>query len=271
VFFLQAIVLGIIQGLTEFLPISSSGHLVIFQDQLGLKESQLTLDILLHMGTLAAVIICYRQDIKQLLKALFSLLAPGAVKVEARWRRLLGLIVISTVPTSILGLIIGSKMEWVYASPLFAASMLLITGTFLKLTDIKKIPQRAHKNVEKISILDSLLVGTAQGISVLPGISRSGSTISAGLFLGFSREEAVRYSFLVAIPATAAAQIWSMRDNLAVTPGEWPAYAVGTAVAFLVGYAALKKLISITVSGKLHLFSYYCWGVGALVLALLLF
>lgn len=268
---LHAIVLGIIQGLTEFLPISSSGHLVIFQAQLGLTEPQLALDILLHAGTLAAVIICYRQDIKQLLKALFSLLAPKAVEVEARWRRLLGLIVISTIPTSILGLIIGSKMEWVFASPLFAAYMLLVTGTFLKMTGMKKVSERAYKSAEKVTTLDSLIVGAAQGISVLPGISRSGSTISAGMFLGFSREEAVRYSFLVAIPATAAAQIWSMRDNLAITPGEWPAYAAGAAVAFLVGYAALRKLISITIKGKLHLFSYYCWGVGALVLALLMF
>ncbi len=238
---------------------------------MGLTEPQLALDILLHAGTLAAVIICYRNDIRQLLKALLSIILPGVIKGDARWRRLLGLIVISTVPTSILGLIIGSKMEWVFASPLFAASMLLVTGTFLKLTDVKKVSERAYKNTEKISTLDSLVVGTVQGISVLPGISRSGSTISAGMFLGFSREEAVRYSFLVAIPATAAAQIWSMRDGMAITPGEWPAYAAGVAIAFLVGYAALRKLISITIKGKLHLFSYYCWGAGALVLALLLF
>ncbi len=268
--FSHAALLGLIQGLTEFLPVSSSGHLVIFQGQLGIEEPQLLLDILLHMGTLAAVILCYRTEVYELIKALLSIIVPGKVKSEKGWRRLLLLIIISMAPTSLLGLYIGERMEWIFASPLFAASMLLITGTFLWLTRFEKASAGKFKEGAKPSTMDSLIVGAAQGISVLPGISRSGATISAGLFLGFSREEAVRFSFLIVIPATIAAQVWSLRNNITAASTDWPAYAVGTAVAFLVGYFALRKLIRITISGKLHLFSYYCWGLGALVLILLL-
>lgn len=268
---LQAIFLGLVQGLTEFLPVSSSGHLVILQSQLGMKEPQLALDILLHTGTLAAVIICYRLEVWNLLKALLSYIAPGKVTVEKRWRRLLGLIVVSFVPTGIIGYLIGEKLEWVFASPLFAASMLLITGTLLRFTGLKKVSESAVKSGERISARDSFIVGVAQGIAVLPGISRSGATISTGLFMGFSREEAVRFSFLMLLPATAAAQIWSLRSGHAVTAAEWPAYLAGATVAFLTGYVALKKLIQITARGQLHLFSYYCWAIGGLAIALLLF
>lgn len=271
---LQAIFLGLVQGLTEFLPVSSSGHLVILQSQLGMEGPQLLFDILLHTGTLAAIIICYRLEVWNLLKALLSYIAPGKVTVENQWRRLLALIIVSFVPTGIIGYLIGEKLEWVFASPLFAASMLLITGTFLRFTGLKKVSQRAVKSGEKLSARDSFVVGVAQGIAVLPGISRSGATISTGLFMGFSREEAVRFSFLMLLPATAAAQIWSLRGDPAahgMAAAEWPAYLAGAAVAFLTGYVALKKLIRITARGKLHLFSYYCWAVGALAIAFLLF
>lgn len=268
---LHAIFLGLVQGLTEFLPVSSSGHLVILQSQLGMEGPQLLFDILLHTGTLAAVIICYRLEVWNMLKALLSYIAPGKVTAEERWRRLLGLIVVSFVPTGIIGYLIGERFAWVFGSPLFAASMLLITGTLLRFTGLKKVTERAVKNGEKLSARDSFVVGVAQGIAVLPGISRSGATISTGLFMGFSREEAVRFSFLMLLPATAAAQIWSLRGDHAIAAAEWPAYLAGAAVAFFTGYVALKKLIQITARGHLHLFSYYCWAVGALAIALLLF
>jgi undecaprenyl-diphosphatase len=263
---LHAVILGLIQGLTEFLPVSSSGHLVIFQGQLGMDEPRLAFDILLHTGTLGAVIICYRWEVLRLMKALLSFIAPGLVQVEARWRRFLALIIVSSVPTFILGYFIGERMKWVFASPLFAASMLLVTGVFLKFTGVKRVVGRSGKGVEKITVADALIVGAAQGAAVFPGISRSGATISTGLFLGFNREEAVRYSFLAAAPAMVAAQLWSMREGFEMAPGEWPAYISGAAVAFAVGYAALKTLIRITTRGRLSLFSYYCWGLGALVI-----
>jgi undecaprenyl-diphosphatase len=268
--FLNAIILGLVQGLTEFLPVSSSGHLVILQSLFGMDDPQLGLDILLHTGTLMAIIIYYRSDVIKLLSATVSLAAPTLVREDPPMRRLVGMVVVSSVPTFILGYVIAEKSEWIFASPVFSAWMLLITGTLLMVAHRKRATTRLHKDVGDTSIKDSVLIGIAQGLSVLPGISRSGATISAGLLLGFKREEAVRYSFLVALPAMLGALVWSLKSNFILEPESLPAYVAGTIVAFLVGYAALKKLITITIKGRLHFFSYYCWGLGALVLAVTL-
>ncbi|MFC1858114.1 undecaprenyl-diphosphate phosphatase [Thermodesulfobacteriota bacterium] len=206
---LQAAVLGIVQGLTEFLPISSSGHLVIFQHLFGLKEPELLFDICVHVGTLFAVCVVFFREIRSILLTLIRLpkLAPSLnglthLYAENEEIRIATLIVIGNVPTAILGLMFNKIAEQIFGSLEIVGFMLLITGALLWLTrrtGIKGRPLRA------VTIKDALVIGLVQGMAILPGISRSGVTISVALFLGVDREVAGRYSFLLSIPAIIGA------------------------------------------------------------------
>lgn len=267
--FVQAIILGVIQGLTEFLPVSSSGHLVIFQYLFGLEEAELFFDICVHMGTLIAVIIFFRKEIISILISMFQL-----IKLIGQKHALLEtinsdkdikmamLIIVGSVPTAIIGLGFHKISEQLFSSIFLVGCMLIITGTFLWATLWIK---NDKKNIGEFSIKDALIIGFVQGMAILPGISRSGSTITTGLFLGLNRETSARYSFLLCIPAIVGAQILSLKDLGPGTSFDIITLA-GAATAGLVGYCALAMLVFIVNKGRLHLFAPYCWIAGAIAL-----
>ncbi len=265
---IQAFILGIVQGLTEFLPVSSSGHLVLFQHLFGLKEPELFFDISVHVGTLAAVIIFFRQDLRAILMttARMSLaFFRKEISYNDLWNnpdtRLAILIVIGSVPTAIIGLLFKDIAEELFSSVFIVGCTLIVTGTFLWLT---RSISRGDDRIRDFSAAQALIIGIVQGIAITPGISRSGSTIAAGLFLGLNREIAARYSFLLSIPAITGAAILGLRD--AGIHSIDTSILIGTVTAGIVGYFALTLLVYIVKKGQLHLFSPYCWLIGIIAL-----
>jgi undecaprenyl-diphosphatase len=267
---LYAISLGIIQGLTEFLPVSSSGHLVLLQNIFGLTEPELLLNIWLHVGTLVAVLIVFNKEILSILTTLMNFPRlyrqhKGLVAMfkENQDVRLAGLIIFGTIPTGILGLLFHEIAEQIFSSVKIVGIMLLVTGTILWLTRWTSVYGRPLKSMK---VSDSLVVGLAQGIAILPGISRSGATISAALFLGIDRELAGRFSFLLCLPAIAGAVIISLRSTVAYSTISAAGIFAGTVAAGLTGFFALKILLRLVRKGRLYYFSPYCWLVGTMSL-----
>jgi undecaprenyl-diphosphatase len=267
---LYAISLGIIQGLTEFLPVSSSGHLVLLQNIFGLTEPELLLNIWLHVGTLVAVLIVFNKEILSILTTLMNFPRlyrqhKGLVAMfkENQDVRLAGLIIFGTIPTGILGLLFHEIAEQIFSSVKIVGIMLLVTGTILWLTRWTSVYGRPLKSMK---VSDSLVVGLAQGIAILPGISRSGATISAALFLGIDRELAGRFSFLLCLPAIAGALIISLRSTVAYSTISAAGIFAGTVAAGLTGFFALKILLRLVRKGRLYYFSPYCWLVGTMSL-----
>ena len=267
---IEAILLGVVQGLTEFLPVSSSGHLVLFQHWLGWTEPELLFDISLHVGTLIAVVVVFSRDLAALVKTLFQLpdlmhSAGGfrqllAVNTEAR---LMAMIIVGSVPTAILGLLFAHVAEQLFASVTTVGITLLITGTFLWFTRRQKGPGLV---VTGMGWRHGLLIGLVQGLAIIPGISRSGSTIAAALYLGIDRQTAFRFSFLLSLPAIVGAFVLGL-DGEAFT-GSMPVGLIlaGSLAAAVVGYIALKILLHMVISGWLYRFAPYCWIVGAVAL-----
>jgi undecaprenyl-diphosphatase len=256
---LQAAFLGVVQGLTEFLPVSSSGHLVLAQNLLGLKEPELLFDVAVHVGTLLAVLVVFRADIYAMLRGLW------ARDSEARQgRRLLLLVVAGSVPTALIGLIFKDTFEALFASTLAVGLALLVTGLLLTAT---RFAPRAMRGLEQTGWGRAVIIGLAQGLAITPGISRSGATISAGLLLGLERELTARFSFVLSIPAILGALALQIKDlgPAAGTPAT--PLLVGAVVAAITGYAALKVLIKLVKGGRLHWFAYYCWALGLTALA----
>ena len=269
---LSSILLGLIQGIAEFLPISSSGHLAIAEHLLGMSgatEIPEFFDVLLHLGTLAAVFVAYWDDIRDMIVEFFC-----GVRDLARHttptpvppaRRLILLIIVGTLPLFII-LPIKDLVEGLADNMYFVAAALIVTGFLLFASDRVKKGRRTEKSAR---LTDVLVVGVAQAIATCPGISRSGTTITAGCFVGFERKFAVRYSFLMSIPAILGANILSIKDAMdTVVVSEIPVYLVGVAVAAIVGYACIRLLKMIADKGKFGAFAYYCWAVGALTLIL---
>lgn len=269
---LSSILLGLIQGIAEFLPISSSGHLAIAEHLLGMSgatEIPEFFDVLLHLGTLAAVFVAYWDDIRDMIVEFFC-----GVRDLARHttptpvppaRRLILLIIVGTLPLFII-LPIKDLVEGLADNMYFVAAALIVTGFLLFASDRVKKGRRTEKSAR---LTDVLVVGVAQAIATCPGISRSGTTITAGCFVGFERKFAVRYSFLMSIPAILGANILSIKDAMdTVVVSEIPVYLVGVAVSAIVGYACIRLLKMIADKGKFGAFAYYCWAVGALTLIL---
>ena len=271
---LSAILLGLIQGVTEFLPISSSGHLAIAENLLhmsGSSEVPGFFDVLLHLGTLVAVFIAYWSDIREMVIELFygvrDLAQRPTPTPAPPARRLILLIIVGTLPLFAV-LPIKDAVESLSGNMYFVAGALLVTGCLLFASDRVRPGRKTEKSA---TLLDVLLVGVAQAIATCPGISRSGTTITAGCFVGFERRFAVRYSFLMSIPAILGANILSLKD--AVTDIIWadvPVYLVGVAVAAAVGYVCIRLLKMIADKGKFGFFAYYCWAVGIVTLILTL-
>ena len=269
---LSAILLGLIQGVAEFLPISSSGHLAIAEhlfSMSGVSDIPEFYDVLLHMGTLLAVFVAYWQDIKDMVVELISGVRDLArhttpVPVPPA-RRMILLIIVGTLPL-VAVLPIKDLVEGLADSMYFVGGALIATGFLLFFSDRVR---RGRKTERSARLLDVFLVGVAQAVATCPGISRSGTTITAGCFVGFDRKFAVRYSFLMSIPAILGANILSLKDAIeTVVVAEIPMYLVGVLVSAVVGYACIRLLKMIADKGKFGFFAYYCWAAGLLTLIL---
>ncbi|MCG8686430.1 MAG: undecaprenyl-diphosphate phosphatase [Desulfobacterales bacterium] len=258
----QGIILGILQGLTEFLPVSSSGHLVLGQIYFGITESALAFDVSVHMGTLAAVLVVYFKDIKDILNSLFHYAATRERSGHEANLNFAICIIVGSIPTALIGFGLKEFEHILFTSSFLVGCMLLLTGTLLWVS-------RKFYRVEgggSLSIKHALIIGTVQGMAVIPGISRSGSTIAAGLFSGIDRDTAARFSFLLSIPAILGAQVISIKDALESGGLIDPVTIYGTIVSFIVGLVALKLLLKLVHTGKFHLFAPYCWLAGILAL-----
>jgi undecaprenyl-diphosphatase len=261
----ESVFLGFLQGLTEFLPVSSSGHLVLMQNLLGMKEPALLFDTALHAGTLLAVFIYFRTDLKMMLKE-GSQFILGLFRRETTWKSLpenhyASLVLwtlVGTIPTGMIGLFFKDELELLFASVPVVSLMLLVTGTFLFTT--RWIPERYSKRIN-VGILTALAIGIAQGVAIIPGISRSGATIVCGLFFGLAREQAARFSFLLSIPAILGAVVLQMNAEGMGMVGT-AVLLTGFAAAAITGLIALKLLVNLVRKGRLAYFAPYCWLVG---------
>ncbi|WJI10571.1 undecaprenyl-diphosphate phosphatase [Methanobacterium sp. CWC-01] len=267
---IQALILGMVQGLTEFLPISSSAHLVIVPELLGV-ESSLAFDTLLHVGTLIAVISYFRSDVIAMIKAFFSSLADiprGRFKEEIRndqFKRLAWLILVGTIPAGLMGILLKDFFESLFSSVSAVGFFLLITGFIL--WGVERMP-RGEKKTKEISFTNSLIVGIAQGCAIAPGISRSGATIATSLYLGFDREMAARFSFLLSIPAILGAALIQLKDLTAGFDISTGSFVGGLISAMIFSYLAIKFLMGYIKKHSLVIFAYYCWTVGIITLIL---
>lgn len=272
---LSSILLGFIQGLTEFLPVSSSGHLAIAEHLLGMSGASDIpefFDVLLHLGTLVAVFVAYWAEVRDMILEFFrgaKDLAHGTTPTPIPpARRMILLIIVGTLPLFVV-LPIKDLVEGLADNMYFVGGALLVTGGLLFASDRVR---KGHKSERSARIQDVLVVGLAQAIATCPGISRSGTTITAGCFVGFDRKFAVRYSFLMSIPAILGANILSLKDAVSagIIWGDVPVYLVGVAVAAGVGYACIRLLKMIAEKGKFGFFAYYCWAAGVVTLILTL-
>ena len=263
--------LGLIQGVAEFLPISSSGHLAIAQNLLNLQaEIPAFFDVLLHLGTLLAVFVAYWQDIKDMVVEFFcgigDLVHHSTPTPVPPARRLILLIILGTLPLFAV-LPIKDKVQGLSDNMIFIGAALIVTGFLLFASDMIRKGRKTERNA---TWLDVLIVGAGQAIATMPGISRSGMTISAGCFTGFERKFAVRFSFLLSIPAVLGANILSLKDaaEAGIVWSEVPMYLVGVVTAAVVGYLCIRLLRMIADKGRFGAFAYYCWAVGLLTLVL---
>ena len=268
---IQAMILGTIQGLTEFLPVSSSGHLVLAQYLFGLKGAELFFDISVHMGTLGAVLIFFRKEIAAILMSLlraFIGVARKEMSLKGAWAdsdvRLAILIVIGSVPTAVIGLLFHQISEQLFSSVTLVGFTLMATG--LLLWGTRRI-DTAGRGIPEFTIFHALAIGIVQGLAILPGVSRSGSTIAAGLYLGLNRAVAARFSFLLSIPAIVGAQLLGLKH---VGPSAVPndVILLGTVSAFVVGYLSLAMLMYVINRGRMYFFAPYCWLAGGAALAI---
>ena len=264
--YIDAIILGIVQGLTEFLPISSSGHLVIFEHLLNLKMDNIAFEVFVHFGTLLSVVAVYFNDIRNMIINFFSGIIHrniGKTYRDDSYFRLSIFVIIGTVPAVFAGLFLEDFFVSVFHNIHLVGVTLLITGFVILATRFIKY------KAEDLTPSKSLLIGIAQSIAILPGISRSGFTISSALFMGISRENAARFSFLLAIPAILGATLLHILDLLSFEVAGFSSIApmfVGFIFSFVVGYLAIRFLLSVLKSGKFVWFAPYCFIAGVVVL-----
>ncbi len=278
-----AIVYGIVQGIAEFLPISSSGHLAILQSFFSLEgtDELFTFNVMLHLGTLAAVFAVYGKDIVSLVPAFFRILgklftgrliAFSDKESDRKGRRatlnadsserLIILVAFGTLPL-VLAAFFNARIELLSAYPKIVGGILIFNGFVLFASD--RIPH-GDKRLGEAELLDAISVGLCQTAATLPGLSRSGTTITAGLLCGLDREDAVRYSFILSVPAILGASVLKLPDalNEGLSHGDAIPYALGTFTAAAVGFASIKLINYISKSSRLSFFAYYCWAVGLL-------
>lgn len=271
----SAIFLGIVQGLAEFLPISSSGHLSVFQNLLhlnSLEEGHLFFDVLLHLGTLVSIFICYWADIKGMVREIFIVLRGGRtasgerIKQPLSSARLFLMLVIATLPL-VLIVPINDMVEQLYYQTWFIGVAFLLTGCLLFVSD-KMTP--GHKTEKNMRIRDALIIGCCQCVATIPGLSRSGTTITAGIATGLDRSFAMRFSFLLSIPAVIGANVLGIVDAIQqdFDLAQMPVYLVGMLAAIISGIGAIMLMKFIARKNKFGFFTYYCWAAGIITLVL---
>lgn len=256
---LTAILLGFVQGVTEFLPISSSGHLVLLQHFVEVQGDNLTFDLVLHLGTLIPVIVVFREDLLKMLRDPFVGTEPFWQRPGVRWLWLVGL---ASVPTAIMGLALEDLFESMFSGPIALAWQFAVTAASLQWS---ARVQAGNKKVEDMTSGQALLIGIAQGIAILPAISRSGSTIVAALALGLNRDLAGRFSFVISIPAILGAVLLKLR-KVDWDPALAPTWLVGGLVSLVVGWISLLFLVRVIRQGNFSKFAWYCWGMAAICL-----
>ena len=268
----MAVFMGFVQGVAEFLPISSSGHLSLMQHFFGFEEVDNLFNILLHFATLIAVCVVYWKDIVEMVLEFFRGLASLLTKRGSREvdrppeaRRLVLLVILGTLPL-LLVIPIEDKVELLGNSPVFVSIALLVTGFILFFSDRMA---RGKKNGRTATVADALLVGVAQAFATVPGLSRSGCTISAGMLRGFDRKFAVRYSFLLSLPAVLGATLLKVVKTISdggINTALLPKYLIGMVVAGVVGYFSIRLVQLLADKGKFGKFSIYCWIAGVVSL-----
>jgi len=252
---IEALILAVIQGLTEWLPVSSSGHLVVAQEFLGLNPP-LIFDVMLHVGTLLVVVAVFRQDILNILKAL----AKGDLQSQEGKQALY--IVAGSIPIAATGFLLRDIFESLFCNLQSVGIALLATGCILFISE--KRPGN-----KKITAADSIIIGVAQAVAIIPGISRSGLTVSTGLLRKIDKQTAFKFSFLLSIPAVLGATVFEAKDIIVGNVDMIP-LLVGVVVAMVVGYVSLKLLQKIVLQEKFHYFAVYCWTAGLLLLIFVL-
>ncbi|MBU4487007.1 MAG: undecaprenyl-diphosphate phosphatase [Candidatus Delongbacteria bacterium] len=260
---IQAIILGLFQGLTEFLPVSSSGHLAILHKVLGFEtESNLFFDVILHLGTLIAVVLFYRNSIIDIIKGgmfgIKSILSKKGIKesfFSSADSKLFSLIIIGSIPTAIIGLTFKDFFEGLADNLLYVGLALLTTAVLLVLFELKK---KSFKKINEMSAADSIIIGIVQGIAIIPGISRSGSTISTAKLLGIDKETAAQFSFLLSLPAISGAFLLSMKDAIKEGFVYEHYILLGFITAVITGYFSLKLLIWMIKKSNMYFFAIYC-------------
>ena len=264
----QAIIIGLVQGLTEFLPVSSSAHLIFAQQALGVGDVGLAFDVLMHVGTLVAVIIYFFNDIINMIKGFLLSLVDlkngnfmGEIKKDP-YKKLAWLTILATIPVGVVGVLFNDMIESMFQGLTIPAFLLLVTGCLLYAS------QRMNSgriDVRNVTIKEALIMGCGQALAVLPGLSRSGTTIAAGLFAGLDKEFAAKFSFILSIPAILGAAVFQLKD-LSGGNIEIGACIAGFVVAVISGYLAISVLLKIVREKSLDIFAYYCWIVGLIVL-----
>lgn len=279
--FLQSIFLGIVQGLTEFLPVSSSGHLAILKNFFGIETAGgIFFDVLLHVGTLVAIFFAFREDIKRLIlegcriiydvccniRTFIQNKKTGSNEAYRRivhnnYRKFVMLVIIATIPTGMLGFVSRHLVEAAGSTLLAPGIGLLITGILLLVVDFTKSGKKLPKDA---TYANSMWIGICQGLAVFPGISRSGMTIASSLLCGFNKKFAVKYSFIMSVPAIIGAAILELTelDTASITVVTSLSYLLGAVVAGVVGYFAIKFMIVIVQRKKFRYFAYYCFLIG---------
>ena len=265
---LQGIIIGIVQGLTEFLPVSSSAHLVFIQNLLGV-ESSLAFDTFLHLGTLIAVVWFFRYDIYRMLKSWW--LSLGDI-VQGRFRegfyddpykRLAWYVILATIPVGIVGVLFEDSVDALFSGALYVpAFFLFVTGTILYLS--QRMPS-GNINYNNISKKEALFMGLGQACAILPGLSRSGTTIAAGLTIGLDKEFAAKFSFILSIPAILGAFLLQAKDIGSAMDANFLPVMLGFVASIIAGYMAIKWMLDLIQNRNLDIFSYYCWLMGLIV------
>lgn len=259
--YLEAGLLGLLQGLTEFLPVSSSGHLVLAESWFA-RSSQVDVffNVLLHVATMAAVIVFFRRDIAVILAGVLGARPNGATPFHGAERRAAAYIVLANIPTALLGLVIEKYLEKPMETPFFVGLMLLVTGTLLWWGR----RMRGTRDMAGMTPADALLIGVVQGLAVLPGISRSGSTIVAASLLGLQPDLSARFSLLISLPAIVGATLLEGRDVGSLAGVPWGSYALGMLIAGIVGYAAIHLILVLVNRHQFYRFAFYVWPLGLL-------
>lgn len=276
----EAILLGLVQGLAEFLPVSSSGHLVLGQYLLGIQEAGITFEVFTHFGTTLAILTVYRERVWTLIRdglsglgngaAWRAAVRPGPIETdentsrETAALRLIGLILVSMIPTALVYILFKDALEAAFNDPRVACGMLLVTGTLLLLMRLRPHPDG------RLGIPKALAIGLAQGAAMIPGISRSGSTIATSIYLNVDRKDAADFSFLMLLPVIIGATLLETLDlfETEVTI-DWLPLLLGTIVAYASGVWAIKVVIAFVRRGNLFYFAFYCYAVGLLGLLLI--